>query len=360
MVAHSTPRVDGITLVDRDDAASSLTVGSPAWYAWLEDATTFAFASAQGRFTARKERSGQTGWYWKAYRKHQGTLHRVYLGKSADLSLDRLNAVARELAQRALEAPSHQARTVAGPAPAPAHGDDPPLTSPSLPTGTLTFCFTDIEASTQLWEQHPQTMRVALARHDAILRQAIETQRGVVFKMVGDGVYAVFARAADALAAALAAQRGLQAADWGELGCLRVRMALHTGAAELRDGDYFGGPLNRLARILALGHGGQVLLSHTTHDLVADDLPELRAATLGPMPEPSQPLHLLTTKLYVPPARPQLVTRPRLLARLEAGLSGKLTLLCAPAGFGKTTLVCAWRATAAGSAVPVAWVSLDA
>ncbi len=91
----------------------------------------------------------------------------------------------------------------------------------------------------------------------------------MVFKTVGDGVHAVFATRADALAAALAAQRALHAEPWGATGPLRVRMALHTGAAELRDGDYFGAPLNRVARILALGHGGQILLSHATHDLVA-------------------------------------------------------------------------------------------
>src|SRR6266540_2465679 len=143
--------------------------------------------------------------------------------------------------------------------------------SPSLPSGTVTFLFTDIEGSTQLWEQHPQMMPAALARHDAILRQAVVAHSGSVFKTVGDSIHAVFARAADALAAALAAQRALCAKTWAISAPLRVRMALHTGAAEIRDGDYFGPPLNRIARILALGHGGQILLSRATHDLVADD-----------------------------------------------------------------------------------------
>src|SRR6266511_6485280 len=92
-------------LIGREGAASSIAVGSLAWYAWLEDATTFAFTSAEGGFTARKERSGQTGWYWKAYRKRDGTLHRAYLGKSADLSLDRLTAIATDIAQRATGQP---------------------------------------------------------------------------------------------------------------------------------------------------------------------------------------------------------------------------------------------------------------
>ncbi len=237
-------------------------------------------------------------------------------------------------------------------------------------------------------------MGTALTRHDTLLRQAIGAHVGVIFKGTGDGMHAVFARAADALAAALAVQRALHTELWGPTGPLHVRVALHTGAAELRDGDYFGPPLNRVARMLVLGHGGQILLSRATHDLVADDLPNqlallalgeyplkdlirpepifqlispdlpsyfppLRAASTNPTPTPTQALSILTTKLYVPPARPQLVPRPRLLARLDAGLRGKLTLLSAPAGFGKTTLLSAWRATAVGSAIPLAWVSLD-
>src|SRR5579864_8099205 len=108
-----------------------------------------------------------------------------------------------------------------------------------LPTGTVTFLFTDIEGSTRLWEQHPEAMQGALARHDALLRQAIEAHGGHVFKTVGDQFCAAFATPPDALAAALTAQQALGAEPWGEGGPLRVRMALHTGAAEQRDGDYF-------------------------------------------------------------------------------------------------------------------------
>src|SRR6266511_107649 len=273
VVARSTPRVDETVLIGRDGAASSIAVGSPAWYAWLVDATTFAFRSAEGGFTARKERSGQTGWYWKAYRKHNGMLHRAYLGKSSDLTRDRLTAIAIDLAQRATGPPPESA-SVLGPVIATVDGELPHLTGARLPEGTLTFCFTDIEGSTQLWEQHPQAMPAALARHDAILHALITAHHGVVFKTVGDGVHAVFIRAVDALSAALAAQRELQAAGWAELGSLRVRMALHTGAAEQVHGDYFGAPLNRLARLLAAGHGGQILLSQATAALVGDALPE--------------------------------------------------------------------------------------
>src|SRR5215218_5745365 len=96
-----------------------------------------------------------------------------------------------------------------------------------LPTGTVTFLFTDIEGSTRLWEQHPEAMRAALARHDAILRQAIQAQCGHVFKTIGDAFCAAFATAPEALAAALQAQRVLQAEPWEGIEPLRVRMALH-------------------------------------------------------------------------------------------------------------------------------------
>jgi predicted ATPase/class 3 adenylate cyclase len=138
---------------------------------------------------------------------------------------------------------------------------------PTLPTGTVTFLFTDIEGSTAHWEQHDASMRAALARHDALLRDAIERHGGAVFKTWGDAFCAAFATAPDALAAALVAQRALPAP-------LRVRMAIHTGAAEQRDGDYYGQPLNRVARLLAAGHGGQILVSAAAAELVRDALPD--------------------------------------------------------------------------------------
>src|SRR5262245_19271661 len=130
---------------------------------------------------------------------------------------------------------------------------------PDLPIGTVTFLFTDIAGSTQLWEQHHAVMSAALARHDAILRTAVESHGGAIFKTVGDGCHAVFASASDAVAAAVAAQRTLSAEPWGTAVPLRVRAALHTGLAEAREGDYFGPPLNRVARLLSAAHGGQIL-----------------------------------------------------------------------------------------------------
>src|SRR5215210_6981769 len=116
-------------------------------------------------------------------------------------------------------------------------------------------------------------MQAALARHDAILRWAIEERNGYVFKTVGDAFCAVFPTALDALEAALDIQRRLLSSEWEESGPLFVRMALHTGATEERDGDYFGPPVNRVARLLSAAHGGQVLLSLPTQELVRDQLP---------------------------------------------------------------------------------------
>jgi TolB-like protein/Tfp pilus assembly protein PilF len=144
---------------------------------------------------------------------------------------------------------------------------------PTPPSGTVTFLFTDIEGSTRLWATHHDAMRASLARHDALLRECIEAHGGHVFKTGGDAFCAAFATATSAVEAALAAQRALRAERWPEGAAIRARMALHTGAAELRDGDYFGTPLNHVARLLAVGHGGQTLVSEITHDLCRERLP---------------------------------------------------------------------------------------
>ena len=140
------------------------------------------------------------------------------------------------------------------------------------PSGTITFLFTDIEGSAKLWDEHPEQMRVALARHDEILRHAIESNGGYVFKTVGDAFCAAFHTGPEALSAVLAAQTAISKEPWPEPVNIRVRMALHSGAVESRDNDYFGQPLNRVARLLSLAHGGQVLLSDVTHDLCRDAL----------------------------------------------------------------------------------------
>ncbi|GCE12814.1 ATP-binding protein [Tengunoibacter tsumagoiensis] len=145
---------------------------------------------------------------------------------------------------------------------------------PDLPTGAVTFLFTDIEGSTTRWERYPEQMRAAVARHDALLRGIMDAHNGVVFKTVGDAFYVVFASATSALMATVAAQQALAEEDWPEaIRPFRVRMALHYGEAELRENDYFGPPLNRVARILSAGHGGQILLSQAVLSLVRDALP---------------------------------------------------------------------------------------
>jgi predicted ATPase/class 3 adenylate cyclase len=143
----------------------------------------------------------------------------------------------------------------------------------TLPTGTLAFLFTDIVGSTQLWERQPQAMEPALARHDALLRQAIEADGGQVVRSAGDAFHAVFTTVAAALDAALAIQHSLAAELWGSIGSIQVRVAVHVGAAQLRDGDYYGPPLNRVARLLDAGHGRQILLSLSAQELVYDQLP---------------------------------------------------------------------------------------
>jgi TolB-like protein/class 3 adenylate cyclase/tetratricopeptide (TPR) repeat protein len=145
--------------------------------------------------------------------------------------------------------------------------------APPLPSGTLTFLVTDIEGSTRLWQDAPEAMQIALARHDVILRQGIETHGGHVFKTAGDAFFAAFTTPWLALDAALAMQQALQAETWPPQSPIRVRMALHSGAAELREGDYFGPPLNQVARLLSAGHGGQTLVSSATCELCHDRLP---------------------------------------------------------------------------------------
>ena len=188
-MARASAHVDGATLVIADDDAP-ITVGTPGWFAWLENARTFTFASPSGSFSARKERRTRGGWYWKAYRTSNGKLHRAYLGKTEDLTPERLEKAAAALA------------------PAPAASDVQAVAPPAPPAAAM-------------------------------------------------------------------------------------------------------------------------------------------------------PLNLLATKLFVPPARATLVSRPHLFDRVQRGLEGKLTLIAAPAGFGKTTLVSAWHASAGSSAPPLAWVSLD-
>jgi len=231
----------------------------------------------------------------------------------------------------------------------------------SYPTGTITFLFTDIEGSTKLWEQQPEAMRPALARHDALLRQAIEAQGGYLFKMVGDAACAAFVTAPAALQAALRAQRALYAESWGAT-VIKVRMALHTGATEERDGDYFGPPVNRVARLLSAGHGGQTLLSSATQELVRDCLPEqVTLRDLGEhrlkdlirpehifqllapdLPSEFPPLHTLNQQTQNLPAQTTTFigreTEVAAVVHLLSRSDVRLLTLTGPGGTGKTRL----------------------
>ncbi len=233
----------------------------------------------------------------------------------------------------------------------------------SRPTGTVTFLFTDIEGSTKRWEAYPQQMRAALQRHDTILRSAIERHSGHVFKTMGDAFCAAFSSPNDAIQATLDAQHALHREPWPQgIGSVAVRAALHTGTPEEWDGDYFGPPVNRVARLLSAGHGGQTLLSLATQELVRDDLPagvellDMGERRLKDLFRPEHVFQLLAQdlpsnfpSLKTLDARPNnLPTQPNPLvgrekeAREAAGILRKpgtrMLTLTGPGGTGKTRL----------------------
>jgi predicted ATPase/class 3 adenylate cyclase len=235
-----------------------------------------------------------------------------------------------------------------------------------LPSGTVTFLFTDIEGSTRLWEEHPEAMRSALARHDAIVGEAVAAYGGMVVKTTGDGVHAVFPLADAGVRSALAAQLGLAHEAWGVTGPMSVRMGLHTGSAELRDGDYYGSVLNRAARLMSVAHGGQVVVSQVTEQLVRESLdPEVELVDLGEhrLRDLAAPMHVFQVThadlgREFPPLRSlevaignlpvqisSFVGRERELARLRELIgTRRLLTLTGVGGVGKTRL--ALQATA--------------
>lgn len=149
---------------------------------------------------------------------------------------------------------------------------DPIASQNPWPSGTPTFLFTDIEGSTAMWESAPTEMAEALRLHDEILHRTISENQGFVFKTVGDAFCATFSTAPEAVEAAAQIQLRLADQRWPDRIAIRVRAAIHTGTAEVRDGDYFGPALNRVARLMSCAFGGQTLLSRAAYELVRDTL----------------------------------------------------------------------------------------
>ena len=222
-----------------------------------------------------------------------------------------------------------------------------------LPTGTVTFLFTDVEGSTERWHRDEAAMSTALAAHDQVIRAAVESCEGWVFKHTGDGICAVFTSAHKAALAAVQSQRLLE---------LPVRMGVHTGEAELRDGDYFGPTLNRAARVMDAGHGGQVLLSAASAELVADlemlDLGEYRLKGIAPSVRLFQLGRGEYPALRTPPERAgniptevsEFVGRQDEIAGLLGEFAGhRVVTLIGAGGAGKTRL----SIEAAAAAAPI-------
>jgi len=144
-----------------------------------------------------------------------------------------------------------------------------------LPAGVVTFLFTDVQSSTRLWEDAPDSMMDALRIHDGVIGTAVEDHNGVLVKPRGEGdsQFAVFSSAVDAIEGSTQIQRRLGEVEWPTPRPLLVRASLHTGLAELEFGDYYGSAVNRAARLRAIAHGGQTVLSGSTFELVQDHLP---------------------------------------------------------------------------------------
>lgn len=235
----------------------------------------------------------------------------------------------------------------------------------NLPTGTVTFLFTDIQGSTDLAQKFPDALPVLLARHNTILRGAIESHRGVVFRIAGDSFSAAFDVPGDALNAALDAQRELNAEDW-QPAPIRVRMGINTGAAHAKELDNLGSAyegystLARVARVMALAHGGQILLANSTSELVRDNLPrEISLRDMGEhqlkgliqrerlwqvvAPDLPQDFPPLPTFQAAPSNLPvrlnRLIGRTRELEQIKVRLGEtRLLTLLGPGGTGKTSL----------------------
>ena len=233
---------------------------------------------------------------------------------------------------------------------------------PDLPTGTVTFLFTDIEGSTRLWEDAEQPMRTAMVRHDEIVDGVVTECHGVNVSPRGEGDsrFIVFPDATEAVTAAIGLQRGLQAEAWDLPRPIKVRIALHTGIADMRGGDYYGGAVNRSARLRSLAHGGQTVISGSTNELVQDNLPPditLRDMGLHGLKDLTRPEHVFQVNAEgladefpalksldairhnLPTQLTDLIGREREVTELAEFLRNeRLITILAPGGTGKTRI----------------------
>jgi predicted ATPase/class 3 adenylate cyclase/DNA-binding SARP family transcriptional activator/tetratricopeptide (TPR) repeat protein len=223
------------------------------------------------------------------------------------------------------------------------------------PAGTVTFLFTDIEGSTVMWDHSQPAMTEAVARHDRLITGAIEQRGGYVFASGGDGFAAAFPSASDAAAAAVDAQRKLAAQEWPADARITVRMGLHTGTAHERDGDYFGTVVNRASRIGAAGHGGQVLLSAATAELLADDEWSLVDLGVHHLKGLTRPDHLfqLRAEGMADVELPIRSAGSGVAVRLLGGVEAKVDDRSVTLGGEKQRAILALLATEVGRAVPV-------
>ena len=234
---------------------------------------------------------------------------------------------------------------------------------PSLPVGTVTFLFTDIEGSTRLVQELGDRFRPTLATHHSILRRAIAAHAGAEVSTEGDAFFAVFPSPIGAMSAAVEAQRELAATPWPDGSSVLVRMGLHTGEGELGGDNYIGVDVHRAARIAAAGHGGQVLLSESTRALVASAVPpdvqlrDLGQHRLKDLPSAEQIYQLVVAGLpaefpalrtldssltNLVEAETPLIGRERELAELIGLLAAaRLVTVTGPGGIGKTRLALA-------------------
>lgn len=247
-----------------------------------------------------------------------------------------------------------------------------------LPEGTLTFLLTDLVASTRSWESSPAGMREVMARHDRIVADCLQRHHGADVGRAGDSVLAAFSRAGDAAACALALQRGFAAEPWPADTRVKARIALHTGETELREGRYHGVALNRCARLLATCHGGQVLLTQVTEQLLVDELPAgtglwdlglhrlkdltrpERVFQLVDLDQPTEfpPILSLTRQLTNLPAQltPFIGREEQLKELLEMHRQTRLLTLTGPGGAGKTRLALELAAQLVGEESDGVWL----